>query len=74
MNTLSVVVPNWNGKGLIEDCLESLLRQSFDDFKIIVVDNGSTDGSLEIIKSKFPQAKIIELKKMWALRELLMRA
>jgi GT2 family glycosyltransferase len=41
----SVIVLNWNGRHLLEECLSSLRAQSFRDFETIVVDNGSTDGS-----------------------------
>lgn len=42
---LSVVVPTLNEEGEIEDCLASLARQSFSEFELIVVDNGSTDAT-----------------------------
>ena len=43
--TVSVIIVNWNGKRLLPDCLASLKAQTFRDFEVIVVDNGSTDGS-----------------------------
>jgi len=42
---VSVVVVNWNGMGYVEECLESLRQQSHSPIELIVVDNGSTDGS-----------------------------
>lgn len=54
----SVIIPNWNGKDLLNDCLESLKG-----LQVIVVDNGSTDGSIEYIKKNFPEVKIISLNK-----------
>ncbi len=59
----SVIIPSWNGKNLLEDCLNSLLKQSFREFEIILVDNGSTDTSVEFVKENFPQVKIISLQK-----------
>ena len=59
----SVIIPNWNGKHLLKDCLESLKNQSYKDFEIILVDNGSEDGSVEYVKDNFPKVKIVELKK-----------
>ncbi len=59
----SVIIPNWNGVGLLKDCLESLQNQSFKNFEIILVDNGSTDSSLTYIVNNFPFIKIIKLKK-----------
>jgi GT2 family glycosyltransferase len=51
---VSVIIPNLNGKMFVGDCLASLERQSFKDFEVIVVDNGSTDGSVEYIRGEFP--------------------
>ncbi len=50
---ISVVVLNWNGRKCIGRCLESLERQSFGDFEILAVDNGSTDGSREYLEERF---------------------
>jgi len=58
---ISIVIPNWNGEGVIGDCLESLRKQTFRDFEIIVVDNGSSDSSLDLIKGRYPEVKLISL-------------
>ena len=58
-----VIIPNWNGKHLLQTCLKSLKRQSYKNFKTIVVDNGSTDGSKDFIKKEFPEVILIELDK-----------
>lgn len=54
---ISVVVLNWNGAGLLEKCLESINAQDYADIELIVIDNASTDGSVEtakrIAKDKF---------------------
>ena len=57
---VSVVVPNWNGRHLLEDCLESLLGQTL-RARVIVVDNGSTDGSAALVRSAYPAARLVEL-------------
>lgn len=49
---VSVVIPNYNGKKYLEDCIESLLNQSVKQFEIIIVDDASSDSSLEDIKNK----------------------
>lgn len=59
----SVIIPNWNGKYLLKDCLESLKKQAFKKFEIIMVDNGSTDDSIEYVKKNFPDVKIVYLNK-----------
>ncbi|MBI2334905.1 glycosyltransferase family 2 protein [Candidatus Daviesbacteria bacterium] len=59
----SVIIPNWNGESLLQDCLKSLERQSFKDFEIILVDNGSTDNSIDFTEKNFPQVNIVKLQK-----------
>ncbi|MDA8179768.1 MAG: glycosyltransferase family 2 protein [Deltaproteobacteria bacterium] len=49
----SVIILNWNGRHLLGECLESIFLQSFRDFESIVVDNGSTDGSVEWLKERW---------------------
>ncbi len=46
----SVIIPNWNGKELLPDCFDSLSKQTFKDFEIILVDNASTDGSVDYVR------------------------
>jgi GT2 family glycosyltransferase len=57
----SVVIPNVDGKELLPECLAALRGQSFDDFEVIVVDNGSTDGSTAFVRESFPEIRVIEL-------------
>jgi GT2 family glycosyltransferase len=58
---VSVVIVNWNGKHLLDDCLGSLLGQIFSGFEVIVVDNGSRDGSPEYIRSRYPSVVLVTL-------------
>ncbi len=60
---ISVIVVNWNGKGYLNDCLSSILSQTYDNFEVILVDNASTDGSQEFVTAKFPSVKIIQNSK-----------
>lgn len=61
--TVSVVIPNWFGKDVIEQCLKSLESQTHKPTEIIIVENGHTDNSPELIKKNFPNVKIIQLEK-----------
>lgn len=56
----TVVIPNYNGIKYIEQCIESLYTGTTKDLDIIVVDNASSDGSLELVKRKFPKVRVIE--------------
>jgi GT2 family glycosyltransferase len=56
---VSVVIVNWNGRRYLHDCLASLQAQTFTGFEVILVDNGSTDGSVEWLMSRFPQVHLI---------------
>lgn len=62
MKTISVIIANLNGEKYLPGCLAALSCQTFRDFEVIIVDNGSTDGSLHLLKKDFPWVKVIELK------------
>jgi GT2 family glycosyltransferase len=56
---ISVVIVNWNRKDLLRACLDSLAAQSFTEFEVVIVDNGSDDGSAEMVQKKiesFPRS------------------
>ena len=59
--SVTVVIPNWNGKRFLGPCLGSLRSQSFRDFETIIVDNGSTDGSIHFVKEHFPEVDVVAL-------------
>ena len=56
---VSIVLLNWNGQARVAKCLDSLLSQTYPHYEVIVVDNGSTDGSVELLKGYLPQIKLI---------------
>lgn len=58
---VSIIIVNWNGRMHLDDCLESLGRQSFRDFETVLVDNGSKDGSAAYVRERFPFVKVVEL-------------
>lgn len=58
---VSVIIPHWNGKQHLEVCLDALRRQTFADHEVILVDNGSTDGSADYAREYFPEVHLIEL-------------
>ena len=63
----SVIIPNYNNSTYLEKCLKSVLNQTFINYELIVIDDVSTDNSVEIIKNIFNEykdkdTKLIELK------------
>jgi GT2 family glycosyltransferase len=59
---VTFIILNWNQYELTLDCLESLGKLEYTKFDVIVVDNGSTDGSVEKIRQAYPNCGIIENK------------
>lgn len=60
---VSIIILNYNGKKFLENCLESIFRETKLDFEIIVVDNDSPDNSGEIFSKKYQTCKFILNKK-----------
>jgi GT2 family glycosyltransferase len=58
---VSIVVVSWNSARFLERCLESLFAQSGVTVEVIVVDNGSTDGSEQLVRERFPRARLVAL-------------
>ncbi|MDP3773520.1 MAG: glycosyltransferase family 2 protein [Gemmatimonadales bacterium] len=61
MPRVSVVIPTWNGADMLRAALLSLRGQAFRDFETIVVDNGSTDGTVEMLAGEFPEVRLVAL-------------
>src|SRR5262245_20406008 len=61
---ISVIVVNWNGLGLLDECFGSLAKQTWPNKEFILVDNGSTDGSRDLLTAwarRLPNAQSILL-------------
>lgn len=56
---LYIVIPVYNRISFTRNCLNSLKRQTFKDFKVIVVDDGSTDGTDEMLAREFPEVRCL---------------
>jgi GT2 family glycosyltransferase len=55
----SVIIPNYNGWRFLPTCLESLRRQTVQGFEIILVDNASTDGSVDLVARHYPEVRTL---------------
>ena len=60
---LSVIIATWNGKSLLDTCLSSLRAQAYPDLQIIVVDNGSSDGTAAFVQDRFGEVELVKLPK-----------
>jgi len=57
---VTIIIPNLNGKKFLKTCLDSIFKQQFQNFCVIIVDNGSDDGSVEFIKAEYPTVLLIQ--------------
>jgi GT2 family glycosyltransferase len=59
--SVSIIIVNWNGERHLPTCLDSLAAQSFRDFEVVLVDNGSQDGSLALLRERYPWVRLVAL-------------
>lgn len=69
MDKVALVILNWNGARMMESYLPSVLQYSRNDATIYVADNASTDNSIALLKTKFPEVKIIILDRNYGFAE-----
>jgi GT2 family glycosyltransferase len=55
-----VLTLNWNGKKWLGDCLSSVLTMDYGNFEVVMVDNGSTDGSVQFVHDNFPGVLVVQ--------------
>ena len=60
-SNISVIITNWNGKRFLDECLGRLAEQTLPSDGVLLVDNGSTDGSVAYVRERFPEVKVIAL-------------
>lgn len=54
-----VIALNYNGRRWIEPCVDALLKTDYENFRVVIVDNASSDGSVELLPSIYPQIQIL---------------
>src|SRR3989337_3731980 len=59
---VSIIIIKWNGLRFLEKSIASLFAQTYRNFEIIIVDNGSTDGSVKFIKDNYRHVLLLENK------------
>ena len=68
-NLVSIIIVNFNGKHHLEKCLKSLMEIDYKNYEIILVDNNSSDDSIEFVKKLYPSVMIIQLEKNYGFAE-----
>lgn len=58
-----VLILSYNGKELLDDCVPSYLENDYSNFEVVVIDNGSVDGTKEYVERNFPEARLIRIEK-----------
>ncbi len=58
---ISIVIPHYNGQHHLDTCLSSLRAQTYLHFEVLLVDNGSTDGTQTYVREQFPEVRLLEL-------------
>lgn len=61
--TATIVIPHFNGEAILRRCLVSLQASRYPSFRVLVVDNASTDGSMPMLRSEFPEAEIVHSRR-----------
>lgn len=59
---VSIIIVNWNARDNLKECLDSLFKIDYETFEVILVDNGSIDDSVELVKKLYPKAIIVQSK------------
>jgi GT2 family glycosyltransferase len=59
---ISVIIPNWNGVAHLPTCLDSLRRQTYPRFEVLVADNNSHDESVSLMEREYPEVRVLVLK------------
>lgn len=69
MDKIAIVILNWNGASMMRRYLPSVLQHSRGEAVVYVADNASTDDSVDMLRTEFPDCRIIQLEKNWGFAE-----
>ena len=59
---IKILILNWNGKHLLKSCLDSVSAIDYPNYSVMVIDNGSTDNSVKMVKEKYFEVELLELE------------
>lgn len=60
LKLVSVNIVNWNGLNFLSNCIESIKLQTYKNIEINIIDNNSTDGSVDFLSGKYPDIKLVK--------------
>ncbi len=60
-NKVTIAVITYNGEKLLEECLSAIKSQDYPEYEIMLVDNNSTDHSVELVRDKFPEVRVLQM-------------
>ncbi len=69
MKKAAIIIVNWNGKKFLKNCLGSVFKQTYKNFKVYFIDNGSTDNSSDYVRKNYPEVEIVQLDKNYGFAE-----
>lgn len=61
MCEVSIIIVTWNGRQFLKDCLDAVMAQTITNFEVIVVDNGSSDDSVNFVRENYQNVKVLPL-------------
>ena len=60
---VSIIIVNFCGKNLLNECLQSITKTNYHNYEIIIVDNNSTDDSVEFVEKNYKKIQLLKLNK-----------
>lgn len=61
--SISLIIPNWNGLHHLQTCLDAVFEQTWPHYEVVLVDNGSSDGSCQFVADNYPEVRIVRLER-----------
>jgi len=61
--SITIIIPHYNGQKILSDCLLSIRQNTYTSYRTLVIDNGSQDGSQDMVRQDFPEVNLIENEK-----------
>ena len=58
---IKILILNWNGKDLLKHCLDSVIAIDYPNYSVMIIDNGSSDGSLDMVQENYSQMECLAL-------------